>query len=164
MNSLFPCSLPPHSSPTLIPGFHLCLSSFYLLLYYCLSRVHPASSSLLNLPALFLSSPKHHPNPKPTPPHVARGVLYHFWQCILKDMWIYANLWLKNEHSLPCKVQKKGETHYNIFLLLWICRIIIKNDLWSEQTLCFPSPMWLNKAEDFTRSQTVVERSQWLHF
>lgn len=45
----------------------------------------------------------------------------------------------------------KAATHYNIFLLLWICRII-KNDLWSEQNCPFFQRLY--KAADFNLSQT----------
>lgn len=50
----------------------------------------------------------------------------------LKKRRIYANAGLKNECSpqLQCAEESSEAPHYNIFSLLWIRWIIIKNDLW----------------------------------
>lgn len=54
-----------------------------------------------------------------------------FGSSTLKKRRIYANGELKNEGTPPlqCAEDSDEVAHYNIFSLLWICRIIIKNDL-----------------------------------
>lgn len=55
-----------------------------------------------------------------------------FGSANLKKKRIYANVSLKNECSplLQCVEESSEAPHYNIFFLLWIHGIIIKNDLW----------------------------------
>lgn len=55
-----------------------------------------------------------------------------FGSANLKKKRIYANSSLKNECSplLQCVEESSEAPHYNIFSLLWIHGIIIKNDLW----------------------------------
>lgn len=57
--------------------------------------------------------------------------LYHFWQQQLKkgENLCKCGAWKMSVH-LGCNVQRKVAPHYNIFSLLWIRGIIIKNDLW----------------------------------
>lgn len=120
--SLFLSALYSHASfPLLYSPHPLSISPYFLLFTFHHLTLSPFLSPLFLLLTLYF----------------AMGALYHFWHCILKNMRIYANIWLKNEHSPPCKVQRKVATHYNIFPLFWICRIIIKNYLWSEQNCAF---------------------------
>lgn len=74
-----------------------------------------------------------YPNPLPLPdfPPCCCMHFITFGSTNLKKKRIYANGGLKNEcsPSLQCAEESSEAPHYNIFSLLWICRIIIKNDL-----------------------------------
>lgn len=104
------------------------MQSFYIFCYFKLAFFFPSATHNPIPPLLFLSHPLLLPD---SPPWCCMHFIT-FGSTNLKKKRIYANGGLKNECSPPlqCAEESREAPHYNIFSSLWICRIIIKNDLW----------------------------------
>lgn len=95
---------------------------FKLTLLFPPATYNPTPPAFLTPPSLSLSD---------SPPWCCMHFIT-FGSANLKKKRIYANAGLKNECSPPlqCAEESSEAPHYNIFSLLWIRGIIIKNDLW----------------------------------
>lgn len=104
----------------------------------CRSSAFSVISNLLYFSLLLPITPSPpllpHPPPLPLPDSPPWCCMHFitFGSANLKKKRIYANAELKNECSPPlqCAEESSEAPHYNIFSLLWIRGIIIKNDLW----------------------------------
>lgn len=121
-----------HAPATFLAHLFLCRPSmqiFSILCYFKLTLLFPSATYNPVLPLCF---PSHPPLPLPDSPPWCCMHFITFGSANLKKKRIYANVGLKNECSPPlqCAEECSEAPHYNIFSLLWIRGIIIKNDLW----------------------------------